>query len=206
MLTEYIKCIFLAQPLVGPDLQNFSWLLKNEHNRHYLIKHLQQPKFRKGKLHKLNGESFESLSTIVSVALIECDRSNDFYSSYLLARLSEHYYIKEEGGNKYLVCSIRDHGLWKKPEFWKYVFAYKCEKLMISNADALKKDDELISIVSDMIHMMCSLYMEATLIEAMIEFLGKASQLLASDVDMLKKMGVKMLKNMMYADNGEILF
>ena len=84
------------------------------------------------------------------------------------------------------------------------MFAHKCD-VLLGNIKS-KKDDDIIGIVTDMIHLMCILYMEASFMEALIDLLGKASNLEGTDIDMLKKMGTKMLKNIMYVNEEEIIF
>ncbi len=156
----------------------------------------------------LNEESFESLGTIVNVALIECDRGNDFYSAYLLSKLSEHYYIKDDQkDNIYLISKIRDNNLWKKNDYWRFVFAFKCEKALVNNmSKATNKEDDIVNIISDIIHLMCTLHMEGSLLDSMVVYLGKISEIGAQDADMLKKMAKKLLKNIMMYDEGETLF
>jgi hypothetical protein len=71
---------------------------------------------------------------------------------------------------------------------------------------ATNKEDEIVSIISDIIHLMCTLHMEGSLLDSMVVYLGKISEISAQDVDMLKMMANKMLKNIMLYDDGETLF
>ena len=144
----------------------------------------------------------------MNVALIECDRNNDFYSAYLLSKLSEHYYIKDDlKNNIYLISKIRDNNLWKKNDYWRFVFAFKCEKALVNNmSKATNKEDEIVSIITDIIHLMCTLHMESSLLDSMVVYLGKISEITAQDAEMLKTMANKILKNIMLNDDGETLF
>eukprot|EP00743_Colponemidia_sp_Colp-15_P009167 GILK01010001.1.p1 GENE.GILK01010001.1~~GILK01010001.1.p1 ORF type:complete len:1416 (-),score=257.08 GILK01010001.1:44-4291(-) len=127
MLARYMRQIFLSQPLQPNELEQCSWVFKNQYARRFLVHLLNQPGVTEGPGRCLSNDSFESLVVLVNGALQEGHKADDLPTASEILRLSSFYYCSRAASKgapmerEYLQTRIRHQPMWRKFDLWRYI-------------------------------------------------------------------------------------
>lgn len=94
ILNDYIRMIFLSEPLTNQQKTNMQQILSTAFGINYFAKLVYQSKFEQKKASCLSENSFNDLLQMVFSVLLEFKQTREFYSDIRLITKALFYYYK----------------------------------------------------------------------------------------------------------------